>query len=111
MTVAEDQLTAQQKALLQFHRELMAARDRYASLSRGDRQHFRQHLQLVRSGTNWTLRHSTDGTNWTDISAGLPSDFGYAIACDPRDPDTVFQVPLSSTQLRAPPEGKPVIRN
>ena len=33
VTVTEDQLTAQQKVLLQFHRELMATRDRYAALS------------------------------------------------------------------------------
>ena len=39
LTLAEDQLSMQQKALLQFHRGLMKTRDRYAALSRGDRQH------------------------------------------------------------------------
>ena len=39
VTVTEGQLAVQQKELLQFHRELMAVRDRYAALSRGDRQH------------------------------------------------------------------------
>jgi len=56
--------------------------------------------RLYRQCYNGTYRSDDWGRSWTEITAGLPSDFGYAIACDPNDPDTVFQVPESSAELR-----------
>lgn len=47
-----------------------------------------------------------DGANWREITAGLPSDFGYALATDPLDPDTVYCVPEESSQFRATVDGK-----
>jgi photosystem II stability/assembly factor-like uncharacterized protein len=35
------------------------------------------------------------GRNWTSIEAGLPSSFGFPAAAHPRDPDTVFLLPLN----------------
>jgi photosystem II stability/assembly factor-like uncharacterized protein len=39
---------------------------------------------------------STDaGASWTDISAGLSSEFGFVVGAHPRDPATAWVVPLS----------------
>jgi photosystem II stability/assembly factor-like uncharacterized protein len=39
---------------------------------------------------------SDDGSEtWQEISAGLPTDFGFAMAAHPRDPDTAWVIPLS----------------
>lgn len=45
-------------------------------------------------------RSDDRGEHWTEISDGLPSDFGYAIATDPAQPDTVFVIPEESSHLR-----------
>jgi len=50
---------------------------------------------------------SDDGADtWQDITAGLPSDFGFPIAAHPRDPDTAYVIPLQNADFRCPPEGK-----
>lgn len=68
--------------------------------------HPRDGRRLYRQCYNGTYRSDDGGAAWTEITAGLPSDFGYAIACDPFDPDTVWQVPESSSHLRATVDGK-----
>src|SRR5690606_12602382 len=40
------------------------------------------------------------GKTWTDIGAGLPSGFGYALALDPADPDTAFVIPEEPSHMR-----------
>jgi photosystem II stability/assembly factor-like uncharacterized protein len=62
--------------------------------------------RLYRQCYNGTYRSDDGGRSWTEITAGLPSDFGYGIVVDPNDPDTVFQIPESSAHLRAPVDGK-----
>ena len=62
--------------------------------------------RLYRQCYNGTYRSDDGGRSWTEITDGLPSDFGYGIVTDPNDPDTVFQVPESSSHLRAPVDGK-----
>lgn len=42
-----------------------------------------------------------DGAHWQAIDKGLPSDFGYALATDPSDPDVIYCVPEESSQFRA----------
>ena len=38
---------------------------------------------------HWGLYRSDDrGETWTDIANGVPSDFGFAMAVHPTDPDT-----------------------
>jgi hypothetical protein len=56
---------------------------------------------------HWGLYRSDDaGDSWHDIARGVPSDFGFCMAVHPRDPDTVFIVPLESDGFRCAPEGK-----
>ena len=62
--------------------------------------------RLYRQCYNGTYRSDDGGATWTEITAGLPSDFGYAIACDPFAPGTVWQVPVSSSHLRTTVDGK-----
>jgi hypothetical protein len=53
-----------------------------------------------------TYRSDDGGESWTEITAGLPSDFGYALAVDPADPDTAFVIPEESSHMRATVEGR-----
>jgi photosystem II stability/assembly factor-like uncharacterized protein len=62
--------------------------------------------RLYRQCYNGTYRSDDGGATWTEITAGLPSDYGYAIACDPSDPDTVLQIPESSSHLRMTVDGR-----
>jgi hypothetical protein len=62
--------------------------------------------RLYRQCYNGIYRSDDRGDHWTEITANLPSDFGYALVCDPRDPDTVFQAPVASSHLRTAPEGR-----
>jgi hypothetical protein len=62
--------------------------------------------RLYRQCYNGTYRSDDGGGTWIEITGDLPSDFGYAIACDPFDPDTVFQIPESSSHLRTTVDGK-----
>ncbi len=62
--------------------------------------------RLYRQCYNGVYRSDDGGRSWTEITDGLPSDFGYGIATDPNDPDTVFQIPESSSHLRTPVDGK-----
>lgn len=53
------------------------------------------------------IYRSDDGAkSWIEITSGLPSDFGYAIAVDPHDADIVFQIPEESSHMRAAVDGK-----
>lgn len=40
-------------------------------------------------------RSDDGGRSWRSIEAGLPSSFGFPAAAHPRDPDTVFLIPLN----------------
>lgn len=56
---------------------------------------------------HWGLYRSDDrGENWTDVANGVPSDFGFAVAVHPEDPDSAWIVPLESDEFRCTPEGK-----
>ncbi|MBI2936554.1 MAG: exo-alpha-sialidase [Chloroflexi bacterium] len=57
--------------------------------------------------THWGTYRSDDGARtWTEITAGLPSDFGMVIAGHPRNPNVAYVVPLQGAEFRCPPEGK-----
>src|SRR5438552_17331033 len=57
--------------------------------------------------THWGTYRSDDGANtWTEITEGLPSDFGFAVGAHPRNPDVAYVVPIQGAEFRAPPEGK-----
>jgi serine/threonine protein kinase/photosystem II stability/assembly factor-like uncharacterized protein len=56
---------------------------------------------------HWGLYRSDDGADtWIDIAHGLPSDFGFAMATHPHDPDCVYIVPMESDEFRCTPEGR-----
>ncbi|HEX8156456.1 MAG TPA: hypothetical protein VF526_03620 [Solirubrobacteraceae bacterium] len=51
-------------------------------------------------------RSDDAGETWTDIAAGLPSDFGFPTMVDPSDPDSAFVIPLTADFDRVTPEGR-----
>jgi photosystem II stability/assembly factor-like uncharacterized protein len=51
-------------------------------------------------------RSDDAGQSWTDIGAGLPSDFGFPLALDPLDPDSAYVIPLTADTDRVTPEGR-----
>jgi photosystem II stability/assembly factor-like uncharacterized protein len=51
-------------------------------------------------------RSDDGGETWTDIAAGLPSDFGFPLAIDPADPDSAYVIPLNADVDRVTPEGR-----
>jgi hypothetical protein len=66
--------------------------------ARPDRLYQQNHCGVYRSDDR--------GESWIDIGSGLPSEFGYGLALDPRDPDTVFVVPEESSHMRATVDGR-----
>ena len=53
-----------------------------------------------------TYRSDDGGESWIDITHGLPSDYGYALAVDPNDRDAAFVVPEASSHMRAVVDGR-----
>ncbi|MEX2446489.1 MAG: exo-alpha-sialidase [Dehalococcoidia bacterium] len=51
-------------------------------------------------------RSDNAGVDWTDISEGLPSRFGFPLLVHPQDPDTVFVIPEQGPEFRAPAGGR-----
>jgi photosystem II stability/assembly factor-like uncharacterized protein len=66
--------------------------------ARPDRLYQQNHCGVYRSDDR--------GATWTEITTGLPSDFGYALALDPRDADTAFVIPEESSHMRATCDGR-----
>jgi hypothetical protein len=62
--------------------------------------------RLYRQCYNGTYRSDDGARSWTEITDGLPGDFGYAIAVDPAEPDTIFQIPESGAHMRTVVDGK-----
>jgi hypothetical protein len=51
-------------------------------------------------------RSDDAGASWTEIGAGLPSDFGFPMAVDPADPDSAYVIPLTADVDRTTPDGR-----
>ncbi|MCB1510326.1 MAG: exo-alpha-sialidase [Hyphomicrobiaceae bacterium] len=50
------------------------------------------------------------GRSWSSMEAGLPSSFGFPVAAHPRDPDTVYLLPLNGDVLgRFMPDAKAAV--
>lgn len=55
-------------------------------------------------------RSDDGGVRWTSIEAGLPSSFGFPAAVHPRDPATVYLVPLNGAEAgRYVPDGRAAV--
>ena len=55
-------------------------------------------------------RSDDGGQSWTSIEAGLPSTFGFPAATHPRDPETLYLLPLNGDILgRYVPQGKAAV--
>jgi len=67
----------------------------------GDRMYQQNHVGMHRS--------DDCGASWTEITEGLPSEFGFAAAAHPHDRDTFFVIPLDPLHSRTMPEGKAAV--
>ncbi|MCI0400506.1 MAG: hypothetical protein L0Y67_01125 [Gammaproteobacteria bacterium] len=56
--------------------------------------------RLYRQCYNGTYRSDDRGDTWVEITNGLPSDFGYALASDPHNPDSLYVIPEESAHMR-----------
>jgi photosystem II stability/assembly factor-like uncharacterized protein len=54
-------------------------------------------------------RSDDQGLTWTEISDGLPTEFGFAAAVHPHDRDTFYVIPLDPGHGRTMPEGKAAV--
>jgi photosystem II stability/assembly factor-like uncharacterized protein len=66
--------------------------------ARPDRLYQQNHCGVYRSDDR--------GANWVEITEGLPSEFGYALATDPADADVAYVIPEESSHMRAMPGGR-----
>jgi photosystem II stability/assembly factor-like uncharacterized protein len=55
--------------------------------------------------------HRSDdaGKSWTEITEGLPTEFGFAAAVHPHDRDTFYVIPLDPGHGRIMPDGKAAV--
>ena len=63
----------------------------------GDRMFQQNHVGMHRSDDG--------GHSWTEITEGLPTEFGFAAATHPHDRDTFWVVPLDPEHARTMPDG------
>jgi photosystem II stability/assembly factor-like uncharacterized protein len=55
--------------------------------------------------------HRSDdaGKSWTEITEGLPSDFGFAAAAHPHDRESFYVIPLDAGHGRCMPDGQAAV--
>ncbi len=59
---------------------------------------------LYQQNHHGVYRSRDGGRSWDDVTEGLPSTFGFPIRVHPRDPETIWTLPLNGdTQGRYPP--------
>jgi photosystem II stability/assembly factor-like uncharacterized protein len=51
-------------------------------------------------------RSDDAGETWQEITNGLPSDFGFPLVIHPREPQTIFVIPLQGAEFRCPPDAR-----
>jgi photosystem II stability/assembly factor-like uncharacterized protein len=65
---------------------------------------------LYQQNHHGIFRSVDGGRSWHDISAGLPSTFGFPIAVHPADPDTIWVLPLNGDIAgRFPPDASAAV--
>jgi len=68
--------------------------------------HPRNPRMLYQQNHCGVYRGHFDGAKWTDISRGLPSRFGFSLAVAADEPETLFTVPIESSEFRCNPDGR-----
>ncbi len=64
----------------------------------------------VRPDIAFTTCSADGGRTWRDITQGLPSTFGFPIALHPRDPETIWVLPLNGDSAgRYPPDASAAV--
>jgi hypothetical protein len=58
---------------------------------------------------NGVFRSTDDGRSWQEVAGVPPSNFGFAVAVHPSDPDTAWLVPSVSDEHRVPVDGRVVV--
>ncbi len=65
---------------------------------------------LYQQNHHGVWRSGDGGRSWDDITEGLPSTFGFPIRVHPRDPDTIWVLPLNGDAAgRYPPDAAPAV--
>lgn len=60
---------------------------------------------LYQQNHHGVWRSADGGRSWDDITSGLPSTFGFPICIHPRDPETIWTLPLNGDSVgRYPPD-------
>jgi hypothetical protein len=55
-------------------------------------------------------RSDDSGATWQEITDGLPSEFGFPVAVHPRQPDTLYVIPLTMPEVgRTMHDGKAAV--
>ena len=65
--------------------------------------------RLFQQNHRGTFRSTDAADSWQRIDDGLPSTFGFPIVGHPRDPDTLYTVPLESDEYRTAIGGEPAV--
>ncbi len=61
---------------------------------------------LFQQNHSGVYRSDNAGADWTEITAGLPSEFGFPLVIHPHDPKTIYTIPLNGDDKgRYMPEG------
>jgi photosystem II stability/assembly factor-like uncharacterized protein len=69
-----------------------------------------KHDRLYQQNHCGMYRSDDGGLEWQSIEAGLPSTFGFPAAVHPRDPDTLFLLPLNGDSIgRYVPDAKAAV--
>ena len=65
---------------------------------------------LYQQNHHGVWRSSDGGRSWDDITEGLPSTFGFPIRVHPRDPGTIWTIPLNGDMAgRYPPDASAAV--
>ena len=65
---------------------------------------------LYQQNHHGVFRSRDGGRNWDDITAGLPSTFGFPVAVHPHQPETLWTLPLNGDSAgRFPPDASAAV--
>lgn len=67
------------------------------------------HERLYQQNHCGMHRSDDAGRSWSEITEGLPSDFGFAAAAHPHDRDGFYVIPLDGGHGRVMPEGRAAV--